>query len=128
MKPKKPGTADAGPRVQEVLHSLQVDLAFGLEAIEKLRGELLTDVVEAQMRVLELAHTLYQGSREDPPAPKGSLMDRFYQACAHLEAVSCRRPKLGADPARAPICRVHDADDVVEGRICGRPLPCPEHP
>jgi hypothetical protein len=28
----------------------------------------------------------------------------------------------------ARICRVHDADDVIEGRICGRPLPCPEHP
>lgn len=26
------------------------------------------------------------------------------------------------------ICRVHDADDVVPGRICGRYLPCREHP
>ena len=25
------------------------------------------------------------------------------------------------------ICRVHDADDVVPGRICGRPLPCRDH-
>ena len=25
------------------------------------------------------------------------------------------------------ICRVHDADDVVPGRICGRTLPCRDH-
>jgi hypothetical protein len=25
------------------------------------------------------------------------------------------------------ICLVHDVDDVVPGRICGRHLPCPEH-
>jgi hypothetical protein len=30
---------------------------------------------------------------------------------------------------RAPrVCQVHDADDVVPGRICGRPYPCSEHP
>jgi hypothetical protein len=27
----------------------------------------------------------------------------------------------------ARLCTVHDADDVVPGRICGHPLPCPEH-
>jgi len=26
-----------------------------------------------------------------------------------------------------PICKIHDADDVVPGRICGRPLPCRDH-
>lgn len=26
------------------------------------------------------------------------------------------------------ICRVHDPDDVIPGRICGRPLPCRDHP
>ena len=25
------------------------------------------------------------------------------------------------------VCRVHDADDAVPGRICGRPTPCREH-
>jgi hypothetical protein len=25
------------------------------------------------------------------------------------------------------ICCVHDADDVVPGRICGRPRPCRDH-
>jgi hypothetical protein len=25
-------------------------------------------------------------------------------------------------------CRAHDADDPVEGRICGRAWPCTEHP
>ncbi len=25
------------------------------------------------------------------------------------------------------ICRVHDSEDVVPGRICGRPLPCGDH-
>ena len=25
-------------------------------------------------------------------------------------------------------CRAHDADDPVEGRVCGRRLPCPDHP
>ena len=25
------------------------------------------------------------------------------------------------------LCRVHDEDDVVPGRICGRTLPCSEH-
>ena len=25
------------------------------------------------------------------------------------------------------VCRVHDEDDVVPGRICGRPLPCRDH-
>lgn len=25
------------------------------------------------------------------------------------------------------ICRVHDADDVIPGRICGHPIPCPDH-
>lgn len=25
------------------------------------------------------------------------------------------------------ICRVHDPEDVVPGRICGRPLPCRDH-
>jgi hypothetical protein len=25
------------------------------------------------------------------------------------------------------ICRVHDPDDPMPGRICGRPLPCREH-
>jgi len=25
------------------------------------------------------------------------------------------------------ICRVHDPDDLVPGRICGRPLPCRDH-
>lgn len=24
-------------------------------------------------------------------------------------------------------CQVHDADDVVPGRICGRPMPCRDH-
>lgn len=28
----------------------------------------------------------------------------------------------------ARICRIHDADDVVPGRICGARLPCSEHP
>jgi hypothetical protein len=28
---------------------------------------------------------------------------------------------------RAPHCTVHDEDDVVPGRVCGRPLPCSEH-
>jgi hypothetical protein len=28
---------------------------------------------------------------------------------------------------RQAICRIHDPDDVVPGRICGRPLPCREH-
>ena len=26
------------------------------------------------------------------------------------------------------ICRAHDADDPVLGRICGRPMPCADHP
>lgn len=26
------------------------------------------------------------------------------------------------------VCRAHDADDPIEGRIRGHPLPCPEHP
>jgi hypothetical protein len=26
-----------------------------------------------------------------------------------------------------PVCQVHDADDAVPGRICGRPMPCREH-
>lgn len=26
------------------------------------------------------------------------------------------------------ICRAHDADDPVPGRICGHPMPCPDHP
>ena len=34
---------------------------------------------------------------------------------------------LAAD-VDAPHCTVHDADDPVPGRICGGPLPCPEHP
>ena len=25
------------------------------------------------------------------------------------------------------LCRVHDSDDVVAGRVCGRPLPCRDH-
>jgi hypothetical protein len=25
------------------------------------------------------------------------------------------------------ICRIHDPNDVVPGRICGRPLPCRDH-
>lgn len=25
------------------------------------------------------------------------------------------------------VCRIHDPDDVVPGRICGRPLPCRDH-
>ena len=27
----------------------------------------------------------------------------------------------------APVCQVHDPDDAVPGRICGRPMPCREH-
>ena len=30
-------------------------------------------------------------------------------------------------PREAPHCKVHDADDPIPGRICGRPLPCHEH-
>jgi hypothetical protein len=26
------------------------------------------------------------------------------------------------------ICRAHDADDVVPDRVCGHPMPCPDHP
>jgi hypothetical protein len=26
------------------------------------------------------------------------------------------------------ICRKHDPDDVITGRICGHHLPCPHHP
>ena len=26
------------------------------------------------------------------------------------------------------ICRAHDADDAIEGRICGHTMPCPDHP
>jgi hypothetical protein len=40
---------------------------------------------------------------------------------AELEAVQqCLEEALS-------ICRIHDPDDVVPGRICGRPLPCREH-
>lgn len=33
-----------------------------------------------------------------------------------------------ASHSEPTVCRVHDADDVVPGRICGRALPCKEHP
>jgi len=41
-------------------------------------------------------------------------------------------PRLDAAWASAPapepsICRVHDADDPIPGRICGRQLPCKDH-
>jgi hypothetical protein len=31
------------------------------------------------------------------------------------------------ESSERPVCRVHDTDDVVPGRICGRPLPCTDH-
>jgi hypothetical protein len=35
---------------------------------------------------------------------------------------------MGRTDLASPICRAHDADDPIGARVCGGPLPCPEHP
>ena len=64
------------------------------------------------------------------PDYKGDHMVTKPQAEATARALqeACRPWTYVAKPYdKAPVCRVHDPDDAVPGRICGRPMPCREH-
>lgn len=66
----------------------------------------------------------------------------YLESCARCGAVRLGLGQLHRTPWRRPalldllehslrapaaVCQVHDAEDPVEGRICGHSLPCPEH-
>jgi hypothetical protein len=60
------------------------------------------------------------------PGRKAKRWYRWYASAAAILA-SPRSTKIMRERASATYCQVHDADDVVPGRICGHPIPCPEH-
>jgi hypothetical protein len=65
----------------------------------------------------------------------GSVRQRGCILCGEVGPTWCGKwPKTMAaivweqkHVASHQVCVVHDADDVIPGRICGRPLPCRDH-
>ena len=65
----------------------------------------------------------------DPATIWKMTLPQFAEACVASEEKRARTQAhtLPAPPATEGICTVHDPDDVVPWRICGRPLPCKDH-